>query len=86
MRVTYWPDVDILDIRIKETQIKESDEICEGIVADYDMEGNIVSLEIFDASHRVTEPQNIVFESMGHPPASRRASGVAGGVISTSGQ
>jgi uncharacterized protein YuzE len=83
MRVTYWPDVDILDIRIKETQIKESDEICEGIVADYDMEGNIVSLEIFDASHRVTEPQNIVFESMGHPPARNK---MAGGVSGTPGQ
>lgn len=70
MKVTYWPDVDILDIRLKEAFIKESDEICEGFVADYDGEGNIVGLEIFDASHRVTEPQNMVFESMGHPVAS----------------
>jgi uncharacterized protein YuzE len=83
MRVTYWPDVDILDIRIKETQIKESDEICEGIVADYDEEGNIVGLEIFDATLRVTEPQNMVFESMGHPHARNK---MAGGVSGTPGQ
>ena len=44
--------------------------LCEGFVADYDNEGNIVGLEIFDASHRVAEPQNMVFESMGHPVAS----------------
>ncbi len=70
MKITYDPETNTLTIRLKDALIKESDELCEGFVADYDDEGNIVGLEIFDASHRVTEPQNMVFESMGHPVAS----------------
>ena len=37
------------------------------MIADFDADGNIVDLEILDASERVTEPQNMVFESLGHP-------------------
>ena len=59
MKITYDPETDTLTVRLKDAFIKESDEICEGLVADYDDEGNIVGLEIFDASHRVTEPQNM---------------------------
>ena len=70
MKITYDLETNTLTTRLKEVFIKESDEICEGFVADYDNEGNIVGLEIFDASHRVAEPQNMVFESMGHPVAS----------------
>ena len=69
MKITYDPETDILTIRLKETPVSESDELNEGIVADYDGDGHIVGLEIFDASHRVTEPQNIVFESKGHGAA-----------------
>ena len=71
MKVTYWPDVDILDIRLKDGKIKESDELSAGIVADFDADGNIVGLEILDASERVDEPQNMMFESMGHIVAGR---------------
>ena len=67
MKVTYDPETDILTIRLKEVQISESDEFQSGIVADLDTDGNIIGLEIFDASDRVTDPQNLVFESMGHP-------------------
>ena len=67
MRVTYWPDVDILDIKLREGKVSESDELCAGIIADYDEEGTIVSLEILGASKLVTDPQNMVFESMGRP-------------------
>lgn len=67
MRVTYSPEVDILYIQIKQASISESAELQEGIVGDLDPDGNMVGLEIFDASERVTEPQNMVFESMGHP-------------------
>ncbi len=69
MKITYDPETDILIIKLKEVRISESDELQEGMVADLDPDGNIVGLEIFDASERVTEPQNMVFESMGHPVA-----------------
>jgi len=69
MKITYDPETDILTIRLKQVHISESDELQDGIIADLDAKGNIVGLEIFDASQRVTEPQNMVFESMGHPVA-----------------
>lgn len=69
MKVTYDPETDTLTIRLKEVHISESDELQDGIIADLDAKGNIVGLEILDASKRVTEPQNIAFESMGHPVA-----------------
>jgi uncharacterized protein YuzE len=69
MKVTYDPETDTLTIRLKEKQISESDELQEGIIADLDSHGNIIGLEILDASQRITEPQNMIFESMGHPVA-----------------
>lgn len=69
MKITYDPETDTLTVRLKEVHISESDELQQGIIADYDVKGEIVGLEIFDASERVTEPQNMVFESMGHPVA-----------------
>ena len=77
MKITYDPEVDILTIRLKDGHISESDELQEGIIADYDPEGQIVGLEIFDASERVTKPQTMLFESMGHPAADEEAKAVA---------
>jgi uncharacterized protein YuzE len=50
MRVRYDEQVDILYIRIKETPYHESDEIKEGIIMDYDKNGNVIGIEILDAS------------------------------------
>ena len=50
MRVRYDEEVDILYIRLKETPCHESDEIKEGFVMDYDKHGNIIGIEILDAS------------------------------------
>ena len=66
MKITYDPDTDTLSIQLKEVHISESDELQDGVIADLDADGNIVGLEIFDASKRVTEPQNILFKSLGH--------------------
>ncbi len=67
MKITYDPETDTLTIRLKEDHISESDELQEGIIADLNSDGHIVGLEILDASQRVTEPQNMIFESKGHP-------------------
>jgi uncharacterized protein YuzE len=67
MKITYDPETDTLTIKLKDVHISESDELQEGIIADYDAKGNIVGLEFLDASDRITEPQNMIFQSMGHP-------------------
>ena len=69
MKATYDPETDTLSIQLKAKQISQSDELQEGIIADSDPQGNIIGLEILDASQRITEPQNMIFESMGRPVA-----------------
>ena len=46
-----------------EEAIVESDEDKPGVILDYDALGNLVSLEILDASKRVTETRKIEFET-----------------------
>ena len=50
MRISYDEEVDALYIRLKETTYYESDEIKEGFILDYDRGGNIIGIEILDAS------------------------------------
>ena len=50
MRISYDEEVDALYIRLKETTYYESDEIKEGLILDYDKEGNLLGVGILDAS------------------------------------
>lgn len=52
MKVVYDAEVDILRITLSDHVIDESDEDKPGIIIDYDIDGNIVSMEILDASKR----------------------------------
>lgn len=64
MKVTYDPRTDTLSVILRDnTRVAESDEDKPGIVLDYDEEGNLVSLEILDASKRVTETRKIEFQT-----------------------
>ena len=63
MKVSYDPKTDILSLVFKDnTAVAESDEEKPGIILDYDKEGNLVSLEILDASKRVTETRKVDFQ------------------------
>ena len=63
MKVTYDPRTDTLSVIFKEgTLVSESDEEKPGVILDYDAEGNLISLEILDASMRVTETRRIEFQ------------------------
>jgi uncharacterized protein YuzE len=61
MRVTYDPEVDVLRILFSNTPIEESDEDKPGVIIDYDKEGNVVGLEILDASKRIENPRSVEF-------------------------
>ena len=56
MKVTYDKAADILTLLLRDTPVAESDEDKPGVILDYDDEGNLVSIEILDASARVTDP------------------------------
>jgi uncharacterized protein YuzE len=66
MRVVYDVETDTLTIILSQAAVVESDEDKPGIILDYDAAGNVVSLEILDASRRVIEPTQIVYELAGH--------------------
>jgi uncharacterized protein YuzE len=57
MKVTYDPEVDVLRILFRNTPIEESDEDKPGVILDYDKEGNIVGLEVLNASKRIENPR-----------------------------
>ena len=56
MKIAYDQGVDILRIVLSDADIEESDEDKSGIIIDYDDYGNVVGLEILDASSRITDP------------------------------
>lgn len=63
MKVTYDPKTDTLTVILRDDAlVAESDENKPGIILDYDHDGNLVSLEILDASKRVTEATRIDYQ------------------------
>lgn len=62
MKVIYDPETDTLTIILSERPVAESDEDKPGVILDYDAYGNLVSVEILDASQRVTAPSRIEYQ------------------------
>jgi uncharacterized protein YuzE len=63
VKATYDARTDTLSIILRaDAVVVESDEDKPGIILDYDADGNLVSLEILDASKRVTDAHRIEFE------------------------
>ncbi|MDM3844814.1 MAG: DUF2283 domain-containing protein [Aphanizomenon gracile PMC638.10] len=56
MKITYDAEVDVLRIIFSNIPIEEGDEEKPGIILDYDDAGNIVGIEIIDASKRIDNP------------------------------
>ena len=61
MKVTYDPEVDVLRIVLRNAAIEESDEDKAGVILDYDKDGNIVALEILEASKRIENPRSLEY-------------------------
>ena len=52
MRITYDSEVDVLYIRFRET-IVTTQQLGEGLAADYDSEGRLAGIELLDALKRL---------------------------------
>jgi uncharacterized protein YuzE len=61
MKVKYDPDVDVLSIVLSDAPVEESDEDKPGVILDYDKSGNVVGLEILDASKRMANPMSVEY-------------------------
>jgi uncharacterized protein YuzE len=62
MKVIYDRGTDTLTIIFADAPVAESDEDKPGVILDYDAAGRLVSLEILDASNRVSLPSRIEYE------------------------
>ena len=60
MKLNYYPDTDSLYIDLSEQASVESREISEGVVLDYDVSGNLVGIDIDNASRKVDLQKLIV--------------------------
>lgn len=66
MKVTYDQRTDTLTVLFREqSSVTDSDEDKPGVILDYDESGNLVSLEVMDASKRVTDARHVEFLSTG---------------------
>jgi uncharacterized protein YuzE len=62
-KVTYAVRSDSLAVTLRtDVPVAESDESRPGVILDYDADGNPISLEILDASQRVTEADKVEFQ------------------------
>ncbi|MEJ7708786.1 MAG: DUF2283 domain-containing protein [Pyrinomonadaceae bacterium] len=61
MKVIYDPEVDVLRIMLSNEPVEESNADKPGVILDYDKAGNIVGLEVLDASKRVENPRSMEY-------------------------
>ena len=61
MKVQYDQEGDVLSIVLSENPVAESDEDKPGAILDYDKDGNVVGLEILDASRRMGNPMSVEY-------------------------
>ena len=60
MKLNYYPETDSLYIDLSEKPSAESREVSEGVVLDYDDGGNLVGIDIDNASRKVELQQLIL--------------------------
>jgi uncharacterized protein YuzE len=61
VKVTYDSEIDVLRILLSDAPIEESDEDKPGVILDYDKDGNVVGLEVLQASKRISNPRSVEY-------------------------
>jgi uncharacterized protein YuzE len=57
MQVRIDHRADAVYLNLTDRPIKDSEQVADGIIVDYDAEGRIVGIEILDASKRTDDPE-----------------------------
>ena len=66
MRLRYDPEADALYIRFQEGEVGETDEVFPGVMLDVDNNGNLLGLEVLNASSKLgKKPLTLEFEIPG---------------------
>ena len=63
MKVNYDTKTDTLTVIFRDVPVVESDEDKPGVIIDYDASGNVVAIEVLDASRRVEEPGRVTMQT-----------------------
>ena len=63
MKLNYYPETDSLYIDLSEKTSVESKEISQGVILDYDAEGNLVGIDIDNASKKV-QLKELIFSKL----------------------
>ena len=61
MKVRYDPEVDVLSFVPGDAPLEESGESKPGVMLDYDSGGNVIGIEILDASKRIGDPISVEY-------------------------
>jgi uncharacterized protein YuzE len=69
MRVRVDHAADAVYLNLTDRPIKDSEEVADGIIVDYDEAGRIVGVEILDASKRTDDPEALKQFSFDLPAA-----------------
>lgn len=64
MKVTYDAHIDILTVVFREGPCVESDEETPGIILDYDARGEVLAIEVLDATTRIENPRRVEFHEV----------------------
>ncbi len=62
MKVKYDKENDVLNIRLNDNPVMESDTEKPGIILDYDSDRNIVGIELLNASKKMEQPMKVEYE------------------------
>lgn len=63
MKVSYDKEVDVMRVLFSDRAVVQSDEVSQGVIADYSADGSLVGLEILCAS-RTVDLSRILLEHM----------------------
>ncbi|NLX12733.1 MAG: DUF2283 domain-containing protein [Phycisphaerales bacterium] len=62
MKAIYDAHKDTLTLELRPGPVAESDEEKPGVILDYDADGNLIGIEVLDASKRVLEVRSMEFQ------------------------
>jgi len=62
MKIKFDKEVDVIYLQFSDKEVAESDEDKPGIILDYDKDGNIVGIEILEASKKTINPSSLIYE------------------------
>jgi len=65
VKIQYDRETDTMVISLRDERIKESDEVRPGVITDLGYDGDIVRVEILDASKYVQDPFSVTLATAG---------------------